>query len=207
VGKETPWEAWNARILENVQAVVRDNRGRRVAIVFGAAHGYYLIDALSKAEGVRILPCSSFFPLSPEEIRSRTTPKDHLLALRPLNFGFVPPEKQAALERHLDALKDVPEYRGDADLFAGKFLLAKGEFEGAVAAFRKVASLGDEHVSRFDGATRLNEAGGLYAGIALARQGKRAEARDQIKTLLQKAGLSAPMKQAAEQLLKELGPE
>jgi hypothetical protein len=206
-GKETPWETWNARIFENLKALVRDNRGKRVAVVFGAAHGYYLLDALSKEEGIRILPCSSFFPLAPDEVGNQTTSKDHLLALRLLNFGSVPPEKLEELGRHLDHLKDVKEFRADYDLFRGKYLLHKGDPGGAVAAFREVAGLGDGQLSLFDGATRLNEAGAIYGAIALTRQGKPTEARGQLKSFLQKDGLSAPMKQWAQQLLQELDPK
>jgi len=51
-GKDTPWESVNSKILENLLGILRENRGKRIAIVFGAAHGYFLLDALSKEEGV-----------------------------------------------------------------------------------------------------------------------------------------------------------
>jgi hypothetical protein len=206
-GKDTPWETWNARILENLRTALRDYRGKRVAIVFGAAHGYFLIDALSKEEGVKVLPCSSFFPLSAKDVADQTTPKDHLLALRLLNFGAVPPDKLDDLGKHLEALKAAKEYTGDVDLLRGKDLLLKGDFPGAAAAFRSVAGLPNDQTSAFDGASRLNEAGAIYLAIALARQGKTADAQAQVEAILKKDGLSPPMKQWAQQLQQELSPK
>ena len=203
-GKETPWEAWNGKIVENLKSLIRDNRGRRVAIVYGAAHGYFLLDAVAKEERVKVLSCSSFFPISPKEVVDHTVPRDHLLALRMLNFGGLPPDKIEEFEKRLDVVKGLKEYSGDYDLFTGKFLLIKGDLEGALIAFRKAAALGDETLSAFDGVSRLNEAGEIYGAIALGRQGKAKEAQDQLKTVLKKESISAPMKQWAQQILKEL---
>jgi hypothetical protein len=203
-GKDTPWETWNAKILENLRGVLRDYRGKRVAVVFGAAHGYFLIDALSKEEGVKVLPCSSFFPLPAKDVADQTTPKDHLLALRLLNFGAVAPEQREELGKHLEAVKTVKEVAGDYDLFRGKYLLLKGDFAGAAAAFRAVQGLPEDQVSAFDGTSRLNEAGAVYLALALARQGKTADAQAQVEAVLKKESLSAPMKQWAQQLQQEL---
>ena len=101
-------------------------------------------------------------------------------------------------------MKGLKEYAGDYDLFHGKFLMIKGDLEGALIAFRKAGALGDEALSAFDGVSRLNEAGGIYGAIALARQGKTKEAQEQLKTLLKKESLGAPMKPWAQQILKEL---
>jgi hypothetical protein len=206
-GKETPWETVNSKILENLRPVVRENRGKRIAIVFGAAHGYSLMDALSKEEGVKISSCLSFFPLPEEDIAQLTTPKDHLLALRVLNFGALDPGKREELGKHLEQIKRVKEYEGDYALFEGKRLLLKGDLEGALASFQKVAGLGDDGISAFDGTTQLNEAGALYAAIVLSRLGRTAEARDQVNSLLKKGSLSPPSKEWAEQLLREWGPK
>jgi hypothetical protein len=206
-GKDTPWELVNSKILDNLRGLLRENRGKRLAIVFGAAHGYFLLDALSKEEGVKTLPCHSFFPLPEKDIAGQTTPKDHLLALRFLNFGVNDPKRLEELGKHLDQIKNVKGYEGDHVLFSGKRLLSMGDFEGARARFEKVASLGDEEVSAFDGTTRLNEAGALYAAIALSRLGKKAEAQDRVNSLLKKAGLSPPMKEWAHQILRELSPK
>ena len=190
--------------MENLRSLIRDHRGKRVAIVFGAAHGYFLLDALAKEEQIKIVPCASFFPISPKEVADQTTSRDHLLALRLLNFGSLSPEKVEELRKHLEVVKSVKEYEGDHELFLGKLLLLTQDLDGALKSFRKVAGLGDESLSAFDGVSRLNEAGGIYGAIALARQGKTKEAQEQLKTLLKKESLGAPMKPWAQQILKEL---
>jgi len=111
------------------------------------------------------------------------------------------------LGKHLDQIKGVKEYEGDYMLFSGKRLLSMSDFEGALARFQKVAALGEDGVSAFDGTTRLNEAGTLYVSIALSRLGKTAEAQDQVNSLLKKGGLSPPMKEWAQQILRELSPK
>ncbi|HUR38678.1 MAG TPA: hypothetical protein VM222_04265 [Planctomycetota bacterium] len=204
LGKDTPWELWNAKILENLKTVLKEHRGKRIAIAFGAAHGYILLDGLAKEEGVKVLPCSSFFPLAPEEVDRNTSARDHLQALRPLNFGMVAPEQIDSLAGHLEQAR---EYSGDYDLFSGKLLLHRGRPEEAAAQFRKAAALGDERLSEFDGSTRLNEAGAIYEAIALARLAKVSDARDRIEALLRKETLSAPMRQWAAQVLQEVAPK
>ena len=204
VGKETAWESWNAKILENLRGLLRQQRGKRVAIVFGAAHGYLLVDALAKEEGVKVLPCASFFPLPAEEVDRNTTARDHLQALRPLNFGAVAPERLDALAAHLEKAR---EFSGDYELFSGKLLLHRGKVEEAAARFHRAAALAEDRRSEFDGSTRLNEAGAIYEAIALARLDKAAEARDRIEALLRKDTLSPPMKQWAAQVLQEVAPK
>ncbi|HXX94482.1 MAG TPA: hypothetical protein VEN81_12675 [Planctomycetota bacterium] len=206
-GKDTPWETANSKIFDNLRNALREYRGKRVAIVFGAAHGYYLIDALSQEEGVKVLPCSSFFPLSAKEVADQTTPKDHLFALRLLNFGAVAPDKLDDLGKHLEVVKSAKEYAGDYELFRGKYLLQKGDFEGARAAFGIVVGLPDDLTSAFDGTSRLNEAGAIFMALALAREGKTADALAQVEGVLKKGAHSAPMKQWAEKLQEELRPK
>ena len=62
-------------------------------------------------------------------------------------------------------------------------------------------------LSAFDGTSCLNEAAGVYAAITLSRLGKTAEAQNQLKSVLKKDNLSAPVRQWAEQLLQELAPK
>ena len=204
VGGDTPWDTWNSRILEKVRDVLKAHRGRRVAIVFGAAHGSYLIDALSKDEGVKVIPCSTFLLPAAEEVAARTTPRDHLRALRRLNFGAVEAVDLEAMARHLDLIRDVALLAGDVDLFTGKLLLHRKDLEGARARFR--AAAGREGVSVFDGTTRLSEAGAIQAAVVLARQGKPAEARVELEAVLAAPALTPAMKAWAEQVLRELPP-
>jgi len=206
VGKDTAWETWNSKIVENLKATLKEHRGKRVAIVFGAAHGYFILDALSKEEGFSVLPCKSFLPLAAREIQANTTANDHLQALRLLNFGSVSPDKLEELGKHLEQIRGVERLQADYDLFSGKYLLHKGDAGAAAARFRKVADLPEDRISEFDGVTRLSEAGAIQEAIALARQAKSGEARERIESLLKKETLSLPMRQWAQQILSELGP-
>jgi hypothetical protein len=202
VGGDTPWDAWNAKILEKLRDVLKAHRGHRVAIVFGAAHGASLIDALAKDEGVKVIPCSTFLPLAAEAVAARTTPQDHLRALRRLNFAAVDAVDLQGMAVHLDRLKDVEALEGDVEFYTGKLLQHRGDLAGARERFQ--AAAGRQGVSAFDGTTRLAEAGAIQAAIGLARQKKIVEARAELEAVLARPGLAPALRAWAEQVLREL---
>jgi RNA polymerase sigma factor (sigma-70 family) len=200
-GKDTPWELWHAKILENVLRVCRDNRGKRAVVVLGAAHGYYLLDGLARDKQVRLMPVEPFFPLDPEAVRAETTANDYLQALRLLNFPSVEPAQLGRLEAFLERIKDAPELRGDYNLFRGKLLLHRGLAAAAREEFRTVARLDREATSAFDGQTRLQEAGRVYAAIARHRAGDAAGARGELQAFLDEPGGTPSSKQWAAEVL------
>ncbi|MFH1692406.1 MAG: hypothetical protein ABIC68_07605 [Candidatus Omnitrophota bacterium] len=173
-GKDTPWEIWNEKIAENILSLCRQNRGKRMAVVFGGAHCYYIKDRLSGQKDVRIIPISYFFPLTDAEVEKETCPLDYLKALRLLNFniGTVTPEQLKRLKGFLDKIRDVPELNNDYHLFYGKYLLHMGRAQEALVEFQKVASLSPDVVSLFDGQSCLREAGLQYINIAKNQLGR-----------------------------------
>lgn len=202
-GRETPWEAWNAKIAANIEKACRERPGKRLAVVFGGAHGYYLADRLRENNDIKVIEAESFFPLSDAEIAAQTTTSDYLQSLRPLNFPAVEPQQLPRLAAALDQIKGVPEYDGDYHLFHGKLLLHQGQFAEAEEEFAKLADRRNE-VLAFDGQSLLHEAGAVYAAIAMSRQGKLKEAREEFDAVLAAPETTAATKQWVAQLKLEL---
>jgi RNA polymerase sigma factor (sigma-70 family) len=200
-GKDTPWEVLHAKILANVLGVCRANPGKRVVVVLGAAHGYFVLDGLDREKEVRLVPVEQFLPLDRGAIAAETTPSDHLQALRLLNFSAVEPAQLGNLEAHLEQIKDAPGLRGDYHLFRGKLLLHRGQAADALAEFRTVACLDRRALSAFDGQSRLHEAGQVNAAIARQRAGDAAGARSDLEAFLDQPDVTPSSKRWAEQVL------
>jgi hypothetical protein len=199
--KDTPWELWHAKVLENVLRLCRENRGKRAVVVMGAAHGYYLLDGLAREKQVRLIPVEPFLPLDREAVQAETTANDCLQALRPLNFPSVEAGQLGRLEAYLERIKDVPELQGDYHLFRGKLLLHRGLADAALEEFRTVARLDRQATSAFDGQSRLQEAGRVYAAIARHRAGDSAGARGDLQAFLDEPGVTPSSKQWATEVL------
>ncbi len=206
-GKDTPWETWNAKILGNVIKVCRENPQKRVAIVIGWAHCYYLEDQLKKEKDLKLVPTEQFFPLSQEEVKAETQPRDYLLALRLLNYTAVIPAQLDRLEPLLEKIKDVPEFQGDYHLFRGKLRLHRGEFGPAIEEFSTVAGLDDKAISAYDGQTRLREAGLVYRAIAKSQKGEVTAATKELKEVIAAAEIKTDTRQWANQVLKQIAKE
>lgn len=54
-GEATGWEAWNGEFLATIARAARENPGKRIVVLVGAEHGYWLRAALAKTPGVRLL--------------------------------------------------------------------------------------------------------------------------------------------------------
>jgi RNA polymerase sigma factor (sigma-70 family) len=200
-GKDTPWELWHAKVLANVLRVCRANPGKRVVVVLGAAHGYFVLDALAREKEVRLVSVEQFLPLDREAVAAETTPSDHLQALRLLNFPAVAPAQLGRLEAHLERIKDTTGLRGDYHLFRGKLLLHRGQPADALKEFRTVARLDRQALSAFDGQSRLREAGQVYAAIARQRAGDTAGARSDLEAFLDQPDVTPSSKQWAKEIL------
>jgi hypothetical protein len=48
------WEGWNQHFLEVILRAARENPGRRIVVLVGAEHGYWLRGHLAKEPGVRL---------------------------------------------------------------------------------------------------------------------------------------------------------
>ncbi|MDP2652741.1 MAG: hypothetical protein Q8Q08_01795 [Candidatus Omnitrophota bacterium] len=205
-GRDTPWEEWNWNILGNVLKLAEKNRGKRIAVVFGGAHIYFLSDQLKGKAWVTVIPASRYFPLTQEEIEAETWPEDYLKALRILNFG-VGAVPQGSLDRLEQTLRQVGKYREleeDFLLFEGKFLMHSGQPGKALANFEKLAALDGRVISVFDRQTPLNQAGLFNAALAKAQMKRYGAARKDLKELLKRWDTIPEIKAAAKQVLMTL---
>jgi len=201
---DTPWDEWNGRILAAVLDVCRRHPGRRVAVVFGAAHAVFLLDGLATAGGVKVVPARTLLPLDPKAVEANARPTDYLKALLPLNFWTVSPADLERVRPWLAKVKAVPALHPDYDLFFGKYLLHQGRLEEALAQFRKVGGWDGGAIMAFDGKTPLREGGLMWTAIALMKMGRPDEARRTLEALLKTAGVTAETEQAARQMLAGL---
>jgi tetratricopeptide (TPR) repeat protein len=208
-GKDTPWETWNARIVENIVAICKKHPGERVAVVFGSAHAYYFVDHLARSKGIRVIPAHTFFPLSDAEVQAHTQPVDYLKALRQLNFdpGALPAQTIQRLESFLEQAERFPQFGNDCRLFRGKLSLHKGKWQDALQQFEALSNLEPQVVSAFDGQTRIREAAMVFAAVAKIHLERHAEAREELEAMLDDEQVTPGTKQWARQILATLPEE
>jgi hypothetical protein len=206
-GQDTPWEDWNKKIVSNVIHFCRKSKGKRIAVVFGTAHCYYIKDSLEKEDGIILIPNEKFFPLSAKEVEIHTLPKDYLLALRLLNFqnyGNIPIATLTKLEGSLEKVKKFPQFQHDYKLFKGKLLLHRLKPQEALTEFQELANLDPQQVSMFDGQSRLRETSLVFVAIAKMQMGKDAEARQDLEAVVNMQDVTTATKQWAEQILNNI---
>ena len=51
---EIVWNQRNREIVKNIAAAVRENEGKKILVIFGAEHTYWLAEELAKLDGVSI---------------------------------------------------------------------------------------------------------------------------------------------------------
>lgn len=203
--KETPWEEWNQKILKNVVDTCKEHPGKRVVVVIGGAHAYFLLDGLASESNVKLSRVDQFLPLSKEEIKSATKPLDYLRALHPLNLDVLPPPELQRLKPILDQLQDVDELRGDYQLFLGKYLLHTKKPKEALAAFEVLGQLDRDARSKFDERIKLFETGLVYSAIALFQSGDRDTSVERLKNVIRDENLQVETRNWAQQVLKLIG--
>lgn len=54
-GERTGWDAWNGAFLATIEHAAREHPGKRIVVLVGAEHGYWLREALARSPGVRLL--------------------------------------------------------------------------------------------------------------------------------------------------------
>lgn len=54
-GERAGWEAWNGEFLTTVARAAQENPGKRIVVLVGAEHGYWLRASLARTPGVRLL--------------------------------------------------------------------------------------------------------------------------------------------------------
>jgi hypothetical protein len=203
-GGDTPWETLNSKIVENLKTVCAANPGKRVAVVFGAAHAYYLKDALAKADGVKVVEATSYFPLTAAEVEAQTRPVDYVKALRPLNFEELKPETRGAMQAMLKKVEGYPQFTIDFHYYCGKYLLLTGEFAAAVEEFETAGNADEKALSAFDGKTRIGEVARLHAAVARYRGGKKEEGKAGLAAVVKDPKTSEATKVWGRQLLSQM---
>ncbi len=203
-GTNTPWETWNAKVVENIRKACDQHRGKKIAIVFGAAHTYFFADQLANAADISVIPTSKYLPITPEQLSQNTQPMDYLKAMRPLNLPTVSGPQLANAIKVLDSVKGVPSLAGDYNLFYGKYLMHSGDLRGAIAAFDAVVSSSGNAISKFDGKNRLADGARISAALALNKAGQNGNARERLFGILNDQASNSDVKQYAQQLLASI---
>jgi hypothetical protein len=54
-GERTGWERWNRQFLGVILQAAKENPGKRIVVLVGAEHGYWLRGHLAQATGVQLL--------------------------------------------------------------------------------------------------------------------------------------------------------
>lgn len=57
--EEQGWEGWNQHFLEQIVAAAKQNPGKRIVVIVGAEHGYWLREHLREQAGVEVLDTES----------------------------------------------------------------------------------------------------------------------------------------------------
>lgn len=205
--KGTPWEDWNAKILENVLQVAKTNSGKRIVVVIGAAHAYYLIDALAKQDSLKPVRLDVFFPLIETEVKQAVLPRDFLVALRPLNADILPPPELQRMEGLLEQLKSSGEFDSDYHLLRGKFLLHARRPAEALTEFELLGKLDRAEVSQLDKSSKLYETGLVYTALALLQKGEPETARSRLKEALSDDKIADSTRRWAHQVMALIPPK
>ena len=58
-GERAGWEAWNGEFLATIARAAQEHPGKRIVVLVGAEHGYWLRAALARTPGLRLLDTAS----------------------------------------------------------------------------------------------------------------------------------------------------
>jgi len=53
--EEQGWEGWNQYFLQQIIRAAKQNPGKRIVVIVGVEHGYWLREHLRKQDGVKLL--------------------------------------------------------------------------------------------------------------------------------------------------------
>lgn len=167
VGHDTPWERLNAQIVTNLLAICRAHPHRRIAVLFGGAHAYYLTDHLAARPDLRVLPAEQFLPITDADLQSHTYDRDTVRSLRLLNYppGSLTPDQLSTLESHLARLKASNQYPEDLQYFTALLFLHERKPHQAIPLLESLSSLPADAFLAFDATTPARDA----ARLQLAR--------------------------------------
>ena len=196
-GQETPWEVVNKKMVDEIEKVCDQHPGKRIAVVYGAAHSYFFNDNLANVSSVRILPTADFFPLTSADVDKHTISSDYVLAMRPLNFMQANPMQLQHTRALLEQMKRLPELEHEHLLYSGKQLMHEGKLDAALVELSKVTSISPEHKSSLDGKTCLCDAATIACALVTIKQQKYKEAREYLSKTQNSATATQELKQTA----------
>ena len=58
-GERAGWDAWNGEFLATIERAAAENPGKRIVVLVGAEHGYWLREKLAQRPGIRLLDTSA----------------------------------------------------------------------------------------------------------------------------------------------------
>lgn len=203
-GVATPWEAWNAKVVHKIRKLCKDNPGKRIAVVFGATHSYFMNDYLANHDGISVVATEKFLPIAPTDLKEHTDRLDYLKAMRPLNLAAVTPDQLTHARNLLDSFKGVPSLATDYRLFEGKLMMHDGDLKGAIMTLDRLAASVGNTISKFDGRSRIADSARLSSVLALTKAGRKNEARQRLNSILADKSSQKDVKQYAQQLLASL---
>ncbi len=125
-----------------------------------------------------------------------------MLALHPLNLDILPPEELNRLKPLLDQLRGNKDFRGDYQLFLGKYLLHEKKPKEAFSAFEALGEFDRDAKSKFDERVKLFETGLVYSAIALFQSGDRDTAVQRLQNVIRDQNLQVETRNWAQQVLK-----
>jgi len=64
-GEREGWEAWNRQFLKAIDRAIVENPGRRIVVLAGVEHGYWLRDHLARRDDIRLLDTAALLSAPP----------------------------------------------------------------------------------------------------------------------------------------------
>lgn len=203
IGKASPWDRRNDRIVDNIRKLCGTVPGARVVVVIGAAHRYYLLDHLEGPQ-IRVLDPETVMIPTGTDLTPWQRPHDLLLALRTLNFPNLAPAEVERQRGNLDRLAASGQFLSDLAFYEARWCLHAGRNGEALTRFSALAN--ERAVLAFDGVSVIGEAAQVLAAIANYRLGNTAAARASFSEIAGNARMAPTMRTWAQQILAEISP-
>ena len=207
--RRTPWQQWNQKIADNLVELGNKNPGKRIAVVIGAAHCYYLKDAVLDVDGLTLLSIENSLDFNAATLKENFRAIDYVRSLRPLmfdNFGRLSESVLTELETRLQRLRQYPEYKNDMDFFRGKMLLHRGKSVQAVRQLVPLTYLDSKTLLEYDKTTPVRDAAMIYIAVAKIEQGDIPKGKNDLLQISQMADVKPETRDWAVRIIQQMQP-
>ena len=207
--RNVPAEEINEKIAANVLKLCKASPGKRIAVVINAPSSYYIKDSLVDQPNINFLSIENSLNFSQDKLAAKTLPQDYLYALRILktdNFSTIRPDGFSRLETFLERIRQYPEYGYDHSYFHGKMFLHRQDPRMAAFYFQNLATVDPKIVLKFDNETPVRDSALVYVAIAKLQMGKKKEAINRLRTILQMADTHQQTTKWIQRILAEILP-